>query len=92
MGSNSLLQGTILTPGSNPNLLHCRWIFLPSQSPGKPPYEKATNMAPNHFSLHLLEFSEWLLSEKPVCQNQLYPEKQPSYFGPREASPPVLSE
>ena len=45
-----------------------------------------------NFNLHLLEFAEWLLSEKPVCQNQLYPEKQPSDFGPREASPPILSE
>ena len=37
MGSYSLLQGIFLTQGSNPSLLHCRQIFLPSESPGKPP-------------------------------------------------------
>ena len=27
MGNLSLLQGVFLTQGSNPGLLHCRWIF-----------------------------------------------------------------
>ena len=31
VGSHSLLQGIFLMQGSNPGLLHCRWIVLPSE-------------------------------------------------------------
>ena len=34
VGSLSLLQGIFLTQGSNPGLLHCRWIFLPAEPQG----------------------------------------------------------
>ena len=27
LGCHALLQGIFLTPGSNPHLLHCRWIL-----------------------------------------------------------------
>ena len=36
VGSHFLLQGNFLTQGSNPRLLHCRQILLPSELPGKP--------------------------------------------------------
>ena len=36
VGSHFLLQGNFLTQGSNPRLLYCRQILLPSELPGKP--------------------------------------------------------
>ena len=37
VGSHSLLQVIFLTQGSNPGLLHCRYIFfLPAEPPGNP--------------------------------------------------------
>ena len=36
VGSLSLLQGIFPTKGSNPGLLHCRWILLPTEPQGKP--------------------------------------------------------
>ena len=48
VGSLSLLQGIFPTQGSNPGLLHCSWIFLPVEPPGKP---KNTGMG----SLSLLQ-------------------------------------
>ena len=35
-GYHALLQGIFPTQGSNPGLLYCRQIFLPSEPPGKP--------------------------------------------------------
>ena len=35
VGCHFLLQGIFLTQGLNPGLLHCRWILLPSEAPGK---------------------------------------------------------
>ena len=32
----SFSRGFFPTQGSNPGLLHCRWISLPSKPPGKP--------------------------------------------------------
>ena len=39
VGCPSLLQGIFPTQGSNPGLLHCRWILY-WQPPGKPYWEK----------------------------------------------------
>ena len=36
VGCRSLLQGILPIQGSNPGLLHCRQILLPSEPPGKP--------------------------------------------------------
>ena len=36
VGCHALLQGVFPTQGLNSGLLHCRWIFLPSEPPGKP--------------------------------------------------------
>ena len=36
VGCHTLLQGIFQTQGLNPGLLHCRWILLPSEPPGKP--------------------------------------------------------
>ena len=36
VGCHALLQGIFPTRGSNPGLLHCRWIILPHEPPGKP--------------------------------------------------------
>ena len=36
VGSLSLLQGIFPAHGSNPSLLHCRWISLPAEPQGKP--------------------------------------------------------
>ena len=36
VGCHVLLQGIFPIQGSNPGLLHCRQIFLPSEPPGKP--------------------------------------------------------
>ena len=38
VGSHSLLQGIFLTQGSNPGLLHCRWILYPLNHPHGKPY------------------------------------------------------
>ena len=44
MTSLSLLQGIFPTQGLNTGLLHCRRIFLPSESPGKPKYTGAGSL------------------------------------------------
>ena len=36
VGCHALLQGIFPTQGSNPGLLHCRWILSPSGPSGKP--------------------------------------------------------
>jgi len=36
VGCHALLQGIFPTQGWNPGLLHCSWIFLPAELPGKP--------------------------------------------------------
>ena len=36
VGCHFLLQGSFLTQGSNPHLLHCRQILLPLSHPGSP--------------------------------------------------------
>ena len=36
VGCHAFLQGIFPTQGSNPGLLHCRQIFLPSEPPWKP--------------------------------------------------------
>ena len=36
VGSLSLLQGTFLTQGSNPGILHCRWILYQLSYQGSP--------------------------------------------------------
>ena len=38
--SLSLLQGLFPTQGLNPGFLLCRWIFLPTELPGKPKYSR----------------------------------------------------
>ena len=40
VGSCSLLQGIFPTQGSNPGLLHCRWILYQLSHKGSPPAEK----------------------------------------------------
>ena len=40
MGSLSLFQGILPTQGLNPGLPHCRQIFLPAGTEGKPRYEE----------------------------------------------------
>ena len=49
VGSLSLLQGIFSTQGSNPGLLHCRWILLTAELQGKP---KNTGVG----SLYLLQW------------------------------------
>ena len=36
VGCHAFLQGNFPTQGLNPGLLHCRWILLPAELPGKP--------------------------------------------------------
>ena len=36
VGSQSLLQGIFPTQGSNPGILHCRWILFTIKATGKP--------------------------------------------------------
>ena len=36
VGSHSLLQGIFPTQGSNPGILHCRWILFTIKATGKP--------------------------------------------------------
>ena len=36
VGCHALFQGIFPTQGLNPGLLHCKWILLPSEPPGKP--------------------------------------------------------
>ena len=36
VGCHTLLQEFFPTQRSNPGVLHCRWIFLQTESPGKP--------------------------------------------------------
>ncbi|XP_060270290.1 putative interleukin-17 receptor E-like isoform X2 [Ovis aries] len=40
VGCHSLLQGIVLTQGSNPGLLHCRWTLYPLPPRGQPPEAK----------------------------------------------------
>ena len=57
VGCHALLQGIVLTQGSNPSLLHWQADSLPSESPGKPVRSKARFKrcfsAPRHFSFTL---------------------------------------
>ena len=39
VGYHALLQGTFLTQGSNPGLLHCRQVLYPLSHQGTPPRE-----------------------------------------------------
>ena len=43
VGSLSLLQGILPTQGSNPGLLHCRWILYKPQTKWKKKRERETN-------------------------------------------------
>ena len=45
VGSCSLPQGIFPTQGSNTGLLHCRWILLPAEPPGKPRYTEADSLS-----------------------------------------------
>ena len=65
---------------------------LPSQSPGKPPYEKATDKAQNQFQTSSLWVCWMALFWKASMSESVLPRKKPSDFRPREASPPVLTE
>ena len=51
VGSHSILQGVFPTHGSNPGLLHCRWIIYQLSHKGSPPKW----IVVSHFSLPILK-------------------------------------
>ena len=48
VGSLSLLQGIFPTQGSNPGLLHCRWILYQLSHKGSPKYYIAVKKKREH--------------------------------------------
>ena len=75
VGCHALLQEIFPTQGSNPGLPHCGWILYHLSHLGSHLMKRQLIRPKTNFKLHLFEFAEWLFSEKPVCQNQFYPEK-----------------
>ena len=69
VGSHSLLQGVFPTHGSNPGLLHCRWIIYQLSHKGSPPKW----IVVSHFSLPILkDFAKvglplWLNGKESAC-------------------------
>ena len=61
MSSHSLLQGIFPTQGSNPGLLHCRWILYQLSHKGNPPcymnslISSTTLWGSCHYLLHFAE-------------------------------------
>ena len=85
VGCYALLQGTFPTQGSNPGLLHCRWILLPSEPPGKP---KNTGLGSSSLLQRIFLTQEWnwgLLQ----CRQILY---QLSYHGSLKFSLLIVKE
>ena len=63
MGCYSLLQGLFPTQGSNPGLLHCRCISLPS----KPPIVFCKCDGATHFFFFTLQASLWDFGYLAAC-------------------------
>ena len=45
VGCQALLQGIFPTQGSNPGILHCRWILYSLEPPGKPKKTRVGNLS-----------------------------------------------
>ena len=52
MGSLSLLQGIFPTQGSNPSLLHCRWILYHLSHQGIPHLVVSDSLQPMDYTVH----------------------------------------
>ena len=88
VGSLSLLQGSFLTQGSNPGLLHCRWILYQLSHKGSPrilewvTYPFSSRSSPTQELNRGLLHCRWSLSQMS-CQGKppiLHP-KSRSYTG-----------
>ena len=62
LGSLSLLQGIFLTQGSNPGILHCRWILLPAEPQGKP----------KNIGVDSLSLLQWIFPTQELNQGLLH--------------------
>ena len=78
VGSLSLLQGIFPTQGSNPSLLHCRWILYQLSHSGSPrilewvayPFSSRSSWARNQTGLSCIAggfFTNWTIREADIC-------------------------
>ena len=63
VGSLSLLQGIFPTQGSNPSLLHCKWMLYQLSYQGSPP----KNQASLNFMAAVTVHSDFGAQENKVC-------------------------
>ena len=77
VGSLYLLQGIFPAQGSNPGLLHCRWILLPAEPQGKPKNTRVGSLSLLQWIFLTQELSRGLLH----CRQILY---QPSHREARD--------
>ena len=74
VGSLSLLQGIFSTQGSNPGLLHCKWIFYQLSHKGSPrilervayPFSRGSSWPRNQTSISCIAdgfFTNWAIRE-----------------------------
>ena len=77
VGSLSLLQGTFPTKGSNPGLLHCRWILYQLSHRGRPrilewvayPFSRESSWPRNRTGVSCIVgrfFTNWAIREAPL--------------------------
>ena len=68
VGCHALLQKIFPSQESNPGLLHCKWILLPSEAPGKPKNTEVGSLSllqgifPMQESNHGLLHCRWILT------------------------------
>ena len=78
MGSLSLLQGIFPTQGSNPGLLHCRWILYQLSHKGSPwilewvanPFSRGPSWSRNRTGVSCIAgrfFTNWAIKEGEYC-------------------------
>ena len=73
MGCHDLLQGLISTQGFNPRLLHCRWILLPSEPPGKPKNTRVGSLSLLRVNFLTQDLNQGLLHCRCILYQLSYP-------------------
>ena len=83
VGSLSLLQGIFPTQGSNPGLLHCRWILYQLSHKGSPrilewvayPFSRGSSRPRNQTRVSCIAgrfFTNGVIREAPTCTCRLW--------------------
>ena len=70
---HALFQGIFPTQGSNPGLLHCRWILLPSEPPGKPKNTRVGSLSLLRVNFLTQDLNQGLLHCRCILYQLSYP-------------------